>query len=321
MDARVRQAADIMARFAARTGLTAGGPARRYLWTDAFAVTNLLGLSQVTGESESGELALRLIDQVHHVLGRHRPDDARTGWLSGLDEAEGGAHPTRGGLRIGKPLPERPAGTPLDERREWDRDGPLVASMGQHDPVDGLVTCWQLAATARATGVAEPGLTAMAHDFASMVDRRGLATMDPLGLGGLLADAWRTDQLLRQGGLGDDEGLVGDLLRAAAAGLDAYARSPELRQRAVHRLAFRELGLAIGLAAVSSMHAAVRGEPHRALLERLAQFVPLRPAIEAFWLDPAHQGAESWTGHQDINDVMLATSLVPDGFLRLASPR
>ena len=35
------------------------------------------------------ELALRLVEQVHRVLGRFRPDDSRTGWLSGLDEEEG----------------------------------------------------------------------------------------------------------------------------------------------------------------------------------------------------------------------------------------
>src|SRR5205814_6067950 len=31
--------------------------------------------------------------------------------------------PTAGGLRSGKPLRERKAGEPLDERLEWDRDG------------------------------------------------------------------------------------------------------------------------------------------------------------------------------------------------------
>jgi len=31
--------------------------------------------------------------------------------------------PTRGGLRIGKDLPERGPRAPFDERLEWDRDG------------------------------------------------------------------------------------------------------------------------------------------------------------------------------------------------------
>ncbi len=68
--------------------------------------------ARATGETRYDELALRSIDQVHHVLGRHRSDDARTGWISGLDEREGERHPTRGGLRIGKQLPERPRAHP-----------------------------------------------------------------------------------------------------------------------------------------------------------------------------------------------------------------
>ena len=45
--------------------------------------------------------------QVHNILGRHREDDLRKGWISGLNEQEGSSHPTRGGLRIGKKLNER----------------------------------------------------------------------------------------------------------------------------------------------------------------------------------------------------------------------
>ena len=45
---------------------------------------------------EFKDLALQLVAQVHHLLGRHRPDDARTGWISGLGEEEGSKHPTIG---------------------------------------------------------------------------------------------------------------------------------------------------------------------------------------------------------------------------------
>ncbi|MFN2367171.1 MAG: hypothetical protein ABR523_12035, partial [Desulfurivibrionaceae bacterium] len=114
---------EIMQRFAVETGLQGKGKPRRYLWTDAFAVCNYLELNRLTGEDKYTELALGLVDQVHRVLGRHRDDDSRTGWLSGLDEEEGGAHPARGGLRIGKPLRERRPGEPQDNRLEWDRDG------------------------------------------------------------------------------------------------------------------------------------------------------------------------------------------------------
>ena len=55
---------------------------KRYLWTDAFAVCNYLGLFQRTHNELYRDLALRLVDQVHHTLGRHRSDDTRTGWIS-----------------------------------------------------------------------------------------------------------------------------------------------------------------------------------------------------------------------------------------------
>ena len=115
---------EIMAGFAERTGLAEGcGPPRRYLWTDAFAVCNLIWLARATGEKAYLELARRLVAQTHHTLGRHRGDDPRTGWLSGLSGAKAEARPTAGGLRIGKALPERGSHDPFDQRLEWERDG------------------------------------------------------------------------------------------------------------------------------------------------------------------------------------------------------
>jgi hypothetical protein len=123
-DERREAAIEIMEEFAERTGVSSERPPERYLWTDAFAVCNWLGLAR---ESEDGstcrERAERLVEQVHHTLGRHRDDDPRQGWISGLDDEVGEEHPTAGGLRIGKPLPERGVEDPLDRRGEWDRDG------------------------------------------------------------------------------------------------------------------------------------------------------------------------------------------------------
>ena len=313
----VGSAQRLMARFADRTGLAGDRPPRRYLWTDAFAVCNFLGLERAIGDGRHLQRALRLVDQVHHTLGRYRAGDVRSGWLSGLGEQEGEAHPTRGGLRIGKRLPERGPGEPFDDRLEWDRDGqyfhyltkwmhaldqvtratgqptfntwarvlarvahraftytprtgsakrmywkmsidlsrPLVASMGQHDPLDGFVTYAALDAAARVTGAVAsgPDLTDETADLFAMIDRGALATADPLGLGGLLADACRVDQLRRQNAPPNGEQLLGDLLEAALAGLRHYVEQPDLRSSAHGRLAFRELGLAIGLAAVERM--------------------------------------------------------------------
>ena len=113
-----------MLEFADESGLTnPNNPPRRYLWTDAHAVCNYLSLYRKTGYVEFRELALNLIDQVHRVLGKHRDDDPRHGWISGLNDTEGRQHPTAGGLRIGKSLNEREYTEAYDERLEWDRDG------------------------------------------------------------------------------------------------------------------------------------------------------------------------------------------------------
>jgi hypothetical protein len=41
----------------------------------------------------------------------------------------------------------------------------------------------------------------------------------------------------------------------------------------------------------------------------------LQDAITHFWLDPESRATALWREHQDINEVMLATALLPDGVL------
>jgi len=385
---RIERAIELMGGFAERTGITSQHPQQRYLWTDSFAVCNYLGLARATGDERYERLALQLVDRVHRVLGRHRGDDPRTGWISGLSESEGKNHPTQGGLRIGKPLAERGPKDPFDEQLEWDRDGqyfhyltkwmqaldllarstreprynrwarelaeralaafsheppgggrprlywkmsvdlsrPLVSAMGQHDPLDGFVTLVQLQTTARALKAvpAGPRLDAEIAGLAAMLEGRDWTTADPLGLGGLLMDAFRLQQLLRSGAVPEGE-LLEEVLAAALTGLSQYARQDHPRRPASVRLAFRELGLAIGLQAVERMRLMVgeeEGHPRasrevRDRLEALASYAPLRAEIESFWLEPEQRRVRSWTEHVDINEVMLATSLVPDGCLQL----
>jgi hypothetical protein len=150
-------------------------------------------------------------------------------------------------------------------------------------------------------------------------------TADPLGLGGLLMDACRVDQLIREGTF-PDPGLLPTLLGAALAGLRHYAAQDELREPAARRLAFRELGLSIGLQALRLMKGALEADPkpfpHRSrvtpLLQALGAYTSMGLAIQSFWLDPRHQEARTWGEHRDINEVMLATSLVPEGLLVLS---
>src|SRR6056297_3382534 len=95
--------------FLIRTGISdpAGNPRQRYLWTDAFAVQACFALSHLLNKKKYYQYAVSLVDKVHAILGRHRQDDPRQGWLSGLPEEEGKLHPTINGLRIGKDLPDR----------------------------------------------------------------------------------------------------------------------------------------------------------------------------------------------------------------------
>jgi len=366
-----------MMEFAARTGL---GPAReaprRYLWTDAFAVCNFLELYAQTGDEKYRRLALRLVDQVHTALGRHRRDDPRTGWISGLSEEEGKRHPTAGGLRIGKTMNERGPAEAYDDRLEWDRDGqyyhyltkwmhaldrvtrvtgdpaytgwaielaktaharftfapgpgakkrmywkmsidlsrPLVPSMGQHDPLDGLITYIQLQTTAaRHRESLLPDLQPEIADMEDMCKGRSWGTDDPLGIGGLLSDAYRLGQLTVDEKSGR-RALMEELIHSSLAGLELFERRGSLRHPARYRLAFRELGLSIGLHAAERLGELSGTRPGK---DALMSYAPLAESIEAFWLEPGNRQVESWTEHQDINTVMLATSLAPGGYLTL----
>jgi len=386
MDARsISIVRELMDAFAARTGLTTNRPIRRYLWTDGFAVCAFLELLRQTGDGLYLNLAVRLVDQVHHTLGRHRPDDDRSGWISGLDEVEGEDHPTAGGLRIGKDLPERKPGQPIDPRMEWERDGqyyhyltkwmhalsrvgtvtgkgvyvrwalelakaahrafvithpdsppkrivwkmsvdltyPLVSSMGQHDPLDGFVNYLELV-QATLGEPSWPDMDAEISDMRSLCQGLRWETGDALGIGGLLTDAYRLAQLaLRRDG--ERMRLLVDVLKACAASMDHDVLTASLEEPLRHRLAFRELGLALGLRAAGLLEALVESShahledsvvPH-SRVEDIAGHDTLRETIETQWLKAACKGHEAWVSHQDINAVMLATSLAPESYLRV----
>jgi hypothetical protein len=383
-----RSAKQIMLEFSGSTGLRpAAATPRRYLWTDAFAVCNFMELYAQTSDEKFQRLALDLVEQVHRVLGQFREDDPRDGWISHLDTHEGGLHPTAGGLRIGKRLPERRREERFDERLEWDRDGqyfhyltkwmhalnrvgavtgqthfhrwalelvraahaaffyvppgspvgrmhwkmstdlsyPLVPSMGHHDPLDGLITFQALQASAAAcSDDALPDLGTEISDLAKICSGMDWATDDVLGLGGLLSDACRITQLMAKG-VPDLAGLLSGVLDASSSGLRFLTAGDSLHYPVEHRLAFRELGLSIGLQGVGKMQGALDRNPDafRDLtslgdsLHTLATFASVGRHIEAFWRQPVNQAAGSWVSHRDINAVMLATSLAPDTFLKI----
>ncbi len=378
---------EIMLQFAENTGLT--GPSRkpeRYLWTDAFAVCNFLELYRQTGDQKFLDLGRQLVSQVHWILGRHRPDDGRKGWISGLDEEEGKDHPTRGGLRIGKELNERKWNEPSDPDLEWDRDGqyyhyltkwmhalvrvsrvtndrkyilwaielaraihskftyvperggpgrmywkmsidlsyPLVTSMGHHDPLDGLITYLETqSVTHLFSDPSLPDLYQEISEMRNLCQGKEWATHDPLGLGGLLSDAFRLTQLVVLAGNTEFKDLLHDMLGDTRMGLGYFAKNNQLSLSANYRLAFRELGLAIGLKAIRRMDdfmndhekAFIPMNQWELLVESLKEYLYLVDPIEGFWKQPENQESLSWREHENINRVMLGTCLAPDGFL------
>ena len=77
-------------------------------------------------------------------------------------------------------------------------------------------------------------------------------TDDPLGIGGLLSDAAGITRL-RLEGVPVYDGLLENVLSSSAAGLDSFTHSGSLELPARSRLAFRELGLSIGLAGIGKL--------------------------------------------------------------------
>jgi len=315
----------VMLDFAKRTGLDPiKKHAIRYLWTDSFAVCNFLELYRKGKNDYYLKLALSLVGQVHHTLGRHREDDDRTGWISGLVDEEAEDHPTMGGLRIGKPLRERRADESPDSELEWEQDGqyyhyltkwmhaldvvcrttrepkygrwamelakvahaaftyspdrigrkrmywkmsidlsrPQVTSMGLHDPLDGYVAYLELQRLASVLPINREGLDLKAEviEMASMCKDGDWVTEDPLGTGGLLFDACRIGQLIASGDSGLDP-LLDKVLDAALPGLESFSSGGSLNLPARYRLAFRELGLSIGLKGVRSLQHTMESNP------------------------------------------------------------
>lgn len=223
-----------MQGFAHRTGVDAQVPQQRYLWTDALAVENLLSLASATGEQRYVELAVRLVELVHRTLGRHRDDDWRQGWLSGLSELGAVTHPTWGGLRIGKPLPERSWNEPLDETLEWERDGQYfhyltrwmraLDSLARHTR-DGRYNRWarELAAVAFAAFTVEPpdGKKRLVWKMSIDLSRPLVTTPGKHdALEGLIT-CGQLQATAAQLGLGDD----GPILEEERAGLEEMTRA------------------------------------------------------------------------------------------------
>ena len=397
----LREAKHRVEAYLARTGVSAiADPldrSQRFLWTDAFAVLCCFGLYQALDRPCFREKALMLIQAVHDVLGRHREDDPRQGWISGLREEEGRLHPTAGGLRIGKPLPEKPEppqpGLPFLKNRippgkssqkvrlapenedplDWERDGqyfhylirwvhalmkavtetqgngylhmatelmeatrnfighngiywkmnieltrPAVNGTSAHDPLDGLVS---VEALRRLQGKENENLLSLKQAFDQQCRGKRWVSSDALGIGGLLLNLGRVMDMANAVEQPEvlpeairPEVLYRDTMQSLTIFLDHFDKCAPASQR----LAFRECGLSLGLRVFLAKVGKNKGfsSQDRELFRDLSE---LAEHMEEFWRLPESQKAPTWTDHEDINAIMLSSSLIaktcPDVFL------
>jgi hypothetical protein len=200
---------------------------------------------------------------------------------------------------------------------------PLVAASGLHDALDGFITFRE----ARHASTSVLAKTACELDgaiaaFSQLCENGDWSTDDPLGLGGLLFDACRLCLLMTES---EDVRLLETLLDSCRAGLSMLLDQRQLQRPAFYRLAFRELGLAIGLSAIPIVARQTRtfriSSAAQSSIDLLASNASIGEDIVAFWLPVTQRQQKNWRDHQDINDVMLATTLIPETFLRIGAHR
>jgi hypothetical protein len=194
-----------------------------------------------------------------------------------------------------------------------DLSRPLTLAMGLHDALDGFLTFREVQHVVSKTNAKTSNdLTAAVKSLSNLCRSSDWGTSDHLGIGGLLFDACRLAQLPRWH---DDDALLDAIENAYNDGVRAFVASRLLTRPVSQRLAFRELGLAIGLKAIPiildpTKHAMTsdRGFPQSSHLS-------LADEIIKTWLPCAQSPDGLWQAHEDINDVMLATALIPNTFL------
>ena len=205
-----------------------------------------------------------------------------------------------------------------------DLSRPLVPAIGLHDALDGFITFReaQHAPAKLSTDAAVADLSLAVESLSALCQHRNWTTDDPLGLGGLLFDAGRLCQLLGNEQF-DDTHLLEDILGACHEGLASLLAGRYLNQPVSYRLAFRELGLAIGFKALPIISEAMKKNHDRfesriavqRIVDQLSRYESLSEQIVRVWLPHAQSQDQIWQSHQDINEVMLATALTPETFL------
>lgn len=360
---RIQKSQTIMDQFAMKPGLSYDSHSQKshapihYLWTDAFAVCNYLGLYHQSAKPLFLEQAVRMVEQVHYRLAKPRKDNNKTGWVNGFNEGQflewqedhcltkwmhalncvsrdtGDSKYNRWALELAKTAFNAfvyQSASDLGKNMRWkisvDLSRPLVTLMGQQDPLDTLLTYQQLQTSAQRFSDIPTALDLESEitEMSSICLGRSWTTHDALGIGGLLTNSYKLMQLIALNHL-DETDRLEELLQDIEYSLHTFIRHKPFNLLAEHRLAFRELGLAIGLQTISKMQDLLKQQPDcfkhpyllSGLLDKLSAYGPIHEIIEQFWLKPKHQCLDVWQNNADINNVMLATSLHPEGYLHL----
>ena len=170
-----------------------------------------------------------------------------------------------------------------------DLSWPQVASMGHHDPLDGLITYYELLGQSQTEDLC-PNLKKEINEMINMCRNRDWTTDDPLGLGSLVrrlqsgtTDGKKCDDIPR---------VVGKHCFFITGRPGIILRRSPLDLPASHRLAFREFGLSIGLRAAAKLKTVMTEYPRsfsitsvaRQFKQAILRFSVLAPTIEDFWL-------------------------------------
>ena len=187
-----------------------------------------------------------------------------------------------------------------------DLSRPLVTSMGQHDALDAWITYQELRYISRQNILVHE--IDEAKKIAESID---MISLDPLGIGGLLSFSF----FLMQISDGKERTFLEQMLKNTNEGIQMYLDSEnQLNYPAKYRLAFRELGLVIGIKSILKMRTL---EPESPDIKILEAYLPLGQRILDFWSDTQNQQNSTFREHIDINSVMLATALAPEGYLHI----
>lgn len=194
------------------------------------------------------------------------------------------------------------AGLAMYWKMDTELSRPLVPNMGAHDPLEGMLLGLSLK---NALFEKDEEVEALIEKFEIMCRGKSWTTTDPLGVGGLLLDAVRAEEL-EHSGINLPPSIEANKLFEESA--ESLAGLPDFKEKDPNRrLAFRECGLSLGLRITEPSKNAIINTSSTKLPEK--KFY-LASKIEEFWLDHEHQQAASWVEHLDINAISLAASLI-----------